>query len=210
VTLHDALSGDGVRGAYYFEEYAGLSSIVRHRSRLQRRLRVTRRSIPRCRLQPTKRRASPPSRSAQPPSKDGGLRPEGAAAGRADSIDRGPDLSRAGWRSHFAAVRSVGRCRGIASPGPPSSRLVYAAALEAGYTKRASTTSREPIATPRGNWLPDRRHAGEPSLDLRKALRSEATRAAIRLLQQVGIPRVVTLASSFGLEGQPAVRRWIG
>jgi 1A family penicillin-binding protein len=91
-------------------------------------------------------------------------------------------------------------------PGSAFKPFVYAAALEAGYTQSSVLDHLdEPIATPRGAWLPDDGHAGEASLDLRNALRVSSNRAAIRLLQQVGIPRVVDLANTFGLEKQPAV-----
>jgi hypothetical protein len=91
-------------------------------------------------------------------------------------------------------------------PGSAFKPFVYAAALEAGYTQ-ASVIDHldEPIATLKGAWLPDDGHAGEASLDLRNALRISSNRAAIRLLQQVGIPSVVTLANTLGLEKQPAV-----
>ncbi len=91
-------------------------------------------------------------------------------------------------------------------PGSAFKPFVYAAALEAGYTQASIIDHLdEPIETLKGAWLPDDGHAGESSLDLRNALRVSSNRAAIRLLQQIGIPRVVTLANTLGLEKQPAV-----
>jgi len=91
-------------------------------------------------------------------------------------------------------------------PGSAFKPFVYAAAIEAGYTQSTIIDRLdEPVSTPQGSWLPDDEHSGEPSLDLRNALRVSSNRAAMRLLQDVGIPRVVTLASGMGLEDQPAV-----
>jgi len=210
VTLHDALSGDGVRGAYYFEEVRRAlvdrfdidrvySGGLRVYSTIDPAMQAAADEAVRASLAEVEAR--------QPPSKDGASGQKEPLQAALIAIDPRTGYVRAlvGGRN-FAASPFDRAMQAHRQPGSAFKPFVYAAALEAGYTQ-ASVIDHldEPIATPRGNWLPDDGHAGEPSLDLRNALRVSSNRAAIRLLQQVGIPRVVTLASSFGLEGQPAV-----
>jgi len=91
-------------------------------------------------------------------------------------------------------------------PGSAFKPFVYAAALESGYTQVSVINHLdEPIDTLQGAWLPDDGHVDQPSIDLRNALRISSNRAAIRLLQQIGIPSVVTLTDTLGLGRQPAV-----
>jgi 1A family penicillin-binding protein len=210
VTLHDALSSAGVHGAYFFEEV--------------RRALVDRFDIDRVysgglrvysTIDPVMQaaadeavRASLAELDAQGrPSKDPASREGERLQAALIAIDPSTGYIRAlvGGRD-FAASPFDRAMQAHRQPGSAFKPFVYAAALEAGYTQTSVLDHLdEPIATPRGNWLPDDGHAGEPSLDLRNALRISSNRAAIRLLQQVGIPRVVTLANTLGLEKQPAV-----
>lgn len=91
-------------------------------------------------------------------------------------------------------------------PGSAFKPFVYAAALEAGYTP-ATVIDRldEPIATFQGAWTPEDGHSSASSLSLRTALRMSSNRAAVRLLQEVGIPRTVEYARAMGVGELPTV-----
>jgi 1A family penicillin-binding protein len=106
----------------------------------------------------------------------------------------------------FATSRFDRAMQAHRQPGSAFKPFVYAAALEAGYAQTSVIDHLdEPISTLQGDWLPDDEHADASSLDLRSALRVSSNRAAIQLLQQVGIPRVVRYASALGLDDQPSV-----
>src|SRR5436190_4290149 len=91
-------------------------------------------------------------------------------------------------------------------PGSAFKPFVYAAALEAGYTP-ATVLDRldEPIETYQGAWTPEDGHSSATSLSLRTALRLSSNRAAVRLLQEVGIPRTVEYARAMGVGDVPTV-----
>src|SRR5205823_791772 len=91
-------------------------------------------------------------------------------------------------------------------PGSAFKPFVYAAALEAGYTP-ATVIDRldDPIATFQGAWTPEDGHSSAASLSLRTALRLSSNRAAVRLLQDVGIPRTVEYAKAMGVGEVPTV-----
>jgi 1A family penicillin-binding protein len=91
-------------------------------------------------------------------------------------------------------------------PGSAFKPFVYAAALEAGYTP-ATIIDRlnDPIATPQGNWAPEDEHSTAESMSLRTGLRTSSNRAAVRLLQEVGIPKAVEYAKNMGVGDVPSV-----
>ena len=91
-------------------------------------------------------------------------------------------------------------------PGSAFKPFVYAAALEAGYTP-ASIIDRldVPVMTLQGEWTPDDEHAGAGALTLRSALRMSSNRAAVRLLEDVGIERTVSYAKALGVGSLPSV-----
>lgn len=91
-------------------------------------------------------------------------------------------------------------------PGSAFKPFVYAAALEAGLTP-ASIIERlnEPIDTIEGAWTPEEEHAQGDSISLRAGLRTSSNRAAVRLLQDVGIGRAVRYAKALGVGNVPAV-----
>jgi penicillin-binding protein 1A len=91
-------------------------------------------------------------------------------------------------------------------PGSAFKPFVYAAALENGYTP-ATIIDRlnDPIATIQGAWTPEDEHSAADSMSLRAALRMSSNRAAVRLLQEVGIPRAVRYAKNMGVGDVPSV-----
>jgi len=103
--------------------------------------------------------------------------------------------------SHFN--RAVQAKRQAGSAFKP---FVYAAALEAGYTPATVIDHLNvPIATLQGAWTPEEGHSGADSMSLRAALRISSNRAAVRLLQQVGIPKTVQYAKTMGVGNLPSV-----
>jgi penicillin-binding protein 1A len=91
-------------------------------------------------------------------------------------------------------------------PGSAFKPFVYAAALEAGYTPATVIDHLdEPIETFEGAWTPEDGHSSATSLSLRTALRLSSNRAAVRLLQDVGIPRTVDYARAMGVGEVPTV-----
>ena len=91
-------------------------------------------------------------------------------------------------------------------PGSAFKPFVYATALEAGFSP-ASVVDHldDPIATLQGAYVPEDEHSAAPSMTLRTALRTSSNRAAVRLLQEVGIRKTVQYAKSMGIGDVPAV-----
>ena len=84
--------------------------------------------------------------------------------------------------------------------------FVSAAALEAGFTPATVLDHLDdPIATAQGAWTPEDEHSSAPTMSLRTGLRTSSNRAAVRLLQQVGIPRTVQYAKTMGVGDVPSV-----
>jgi 1A family penicillin-binding protein len=91
-------------------------------------------------------------------------------------------------------------------PGSAFKPFVYATALESGYSP-ASVVDHldDPIATLQGAYVPEDEHSSSTSMTLRTGLRTSSNRAAVRLLQQVGIGRAVQYAKAMGIGDVPAV-----
>ncbi len=91
-------------------------------------------------------------------------------------------------------------------PGSAFKPFVYATALEAGYTPATLIDDlNTPVATLQGDWTPDDEHSGADSMTMRTALRTSSNRAAVRMLQQVGIARTVEEAKMMGVGDVPGV-----
>ena len=104
-------------------------------------------------------------------------------------------------QSHFNRAVQARR-----QPGSAFKPFVYAAALEAGYTPATIIDHlNDPISTPQGSWTPEEGHEGADSMSLRAALKISSNRAAVRLLQQIGIPAAVKYAKDMGVGDVPSV-----
>jgi 1A family penicillin-binding protein len=91
-------------------------------------------------------------------------------------------------------------------PGSAFKPFVYATALEAGYTPATMIEHLdEPIDTLQGAWTPEDEHSSASSMSLRTGLRMSSNRAAVRLLQDVGIARTVENAKTMGVGDVPSV-----
>ena len=106
----------------------------------------------------------------------------------------------------FAQSRFNRAVQARRQPGSAFKPFVYAAALEAGYTPATILDHlNDQISTPQGNWAPEDEHSTAESMSLRTALRTSSNRAAVRLLQQVGIPQTVQYAKTMGVGDVPSV-----
>jgi penicillin-binding protein 1A len=84
--------------------------------------------------------------------------------------------------------------------------FVFAAALEAGYSPASVITRlNDPILTPQGDWVPEDEHTTADSMTLRTALRTSSNRAAVQLLNSVGIPKAVDYAQRLSVGTPPSV-----
>jgi 1A family penicillin-binding protein len=104
---------------------------------------------------------------------------------------------------------SIGLNRALQSkrqPGSAFKPFVYAAAIENGYSP-ATVIDRlnEPVDTYQGAWLPEDEHSSASSMTMRTALRTSSNRAAVRMLETVGIERAVSYAKNFGVGTVPNV-----
>jgi penicillin-binding protein 1A len=106
----------------------------------------------------------------------------------------------------FEASRFNRAVQAHRQPGSAFKPFVYATALESGYSP-ASVVDHlgDPIATMQGAYAPEDEHSSSSSMTLRAALRTSSNRAAVRLLQQVGIGRTVQYAKTMGIGNVPAV-----
>ncbi len=84
-------------------------------------------------------------------------------------------------------------------PGSAFKPLLFAAAIEQGYSPSSQITGLDtPINTPQGAWLPSGEHEAA-SYTLRRALTVSSNRAAVRLMQMVGIGTTQTYARRLGI-----------
>jgi penicillin-binding protein 1A len=119
------------------------------------------------------------------------------ATGEVRAIVGGRDVSGVGLNRALQAKRQ---------PGSAFKPFVYAAALESGYSP-ASVIQRlnEPVDTYQGSWLPEDEHSTASSMTMRAALRTSSNRAAVRVLEDVGIQRAVSYANQLGVGTVPNV-----
>jgi penicillin-binding protein 1A len=91
-------------------------------------------------------------------------------------------------------------------PGSAFKPFVYAAALEQGFSPGSVITNLdEPIMTLQGAWVPEDEHSEGSSMTMRAALKTSSNRAAVRMLEDVGIPIAVQYAKRLGVGSVPSV-----
>ena len=84
--------------------------------------------------------------------------------------------------------------------------FVFAAALEAGHSPATVITNlNDPILTAQGEWVPEDEHTTASSMTLRTALRTSSNRAAVQLLNTVGISNAVQYAEKLNVGTPPSV-----
>jgi 1A family penicillin-binding protein len=84
-------------------------------------------------------------------------------------------------------------------PGSAFKPLLFAAAIEQGYTPSSLMTDLDtPVSTPQGAWLPSGEHEAS-SYTLRQALTVSSNRAAVHLMQLVGIGTTQSYARRLGI-----------
>ncbi len=84
--------------------------------------------------------------------------------------------------------------------------FVYAAALEAGYSPASLISNlNTPIMTPAGKWVPEDGHSSASSMTMRSALRISSNRAAVQMLNTIGIPAAVSYAEKLHVGTPPSV-----
>jgi membrane carboxypeptidase/penicillin-binding protein len=91
-------------------------------------------------------------------------------------------------------------------PGSAFKPFVYAAALESGYSPATVISNLDaPISTLQGAWIPEDEHSTASAMTMRTALRTSSNRAAVQMLQTVGISRTVYYARRMGIGSVPSV-----
>jgi 1A family penicillin-binding protein len=91
-------------------------------------------------------------------------------------------------------------------PGSAFKPFVYAAAVERGYSPATLITNlSDPVLTIEGEWVPEDEHLESTAMTMRTALRTSSNRAAVRMLQQVGIAETVQGAERLGVGSVPSV-----
>lgn len=90
-------------------------------------------------------------------------------------------------------------------PGSAFKPFIYAAALEAGYRPDDEIDRLDqPLRLAQATWTPDD-HSTDSALTLREALRVSSNRAAVRLLDDVGLERTLKTVRAFGFKQLPNV-----
>jgi penicillin-binding protein 1A len=91
-------------------------------------------------------------------------------------------------------------------PGSAFKPFIYAAALERGYGPDDWIDGLyEPVLASNEEWSPDDEHFGDEGVTLREGLRLSSNRAAVRLMQDVGVRQTIRQASAFGFGDLPVV-----
>ena len=92
-------------------------------------------------------------------------------------------------------------------PGSAFKPFVYAAAVEAGYgpDDLIEGLGDEAMEYTNASYTPDDDHLYEEAVTLREGLRMSSNRAAVRLLEDVGLKRAINSAKNFGFDDLPVV-----
>ena len=91
-------------------------------------------------------------------------------------------------------------------PGSAFKPFIYAAAVEGGYGPDDLIEGLyEPVVASNAAWTPDDEHSEEDAVTLREGLRMSSNRAAVRLLDEVGLKQTMKSARGFGFDDLPMV-----
>jgi 1A family penicillin-binding protein len=91
-------------------------------------------------------------------------------------------------------------------PGSAFKPFIYAAAIEKGYSPDDWIDGLyEPVLASNKEWTPDDEHFGDEGVTLREGLRLSSNRAAVRLMQELGVKQAIRAASAFGFGDLPVV-----
>jgi penicillin-binding protein 1A len=91
-------------------------------------------------------------------------------------------------------------------PGSAFKPFIYAAAVEGGLGPDDLIEGLyEPVDATNVSWSPDDEHVFENAVTLREGLRLSSNRAAVRLMETVGVRKAVRAASAFGFDDLPVV-----
>jgi penicillin-binding protein 1A len=91
-------------------------------------------------------------------------------------------------------------------PGSAFKPFIYAAAIEQGYSPATLIGNLDdPVMTLQGAWVPEDEHLDSPTITMRAALRTSSNRAAVQMLQEIGIPSAVRYAEKLGIGSVPSV-----
>jgi 1A family penicillin-binding protein len=84
--------------------------------------------------------------------------------------------------------------------------FVYAAAIEDGYSPASLIEHlNDPILTQQGDWVPEDEHSTADAITMRAALRMSSNRAAVQMLNTIGIPKAVSFAQKLNVGTPPSV-----
>ena len=84
--------------------------------------------------------------------------------------------------------------------------FVYAAALEAGYSPASLISNlNSPVLTAQGDWVPEDGHSNASELTMRSALKISSNRAAVQMLNTIGIKEAVSYAQKLNVGTPPSV-----
>ncbi len=120
-----------------------------------------------------------------------------AATGEVRAMVGGRDFDQSRFNRAMQARRQ---------PGSAFKPFVYAAAIERGYSPATLITNlQDPVLTFQGAWVPEDEHVESNAMTMRTALRTSSNRAAVKMLQEVGIPETVQHAERLGVGSLPSV-----
>jgi penicillin-binding protein 1A len=143
-------------------------------------------------------KASPPAPNqggASAPALQAALMSIEPATGYVRAMVGGRDFIKSSYNRAILAKRQ---------PGSAFKPFVYAAAVEAGYGPDDMIDGLYDVEN--AAYTPDDAHAEDvDALSLRDALRLSSNRAAVRLLDEVGLKRTIKAASGFGFDDLPVV-----
>ena len=91
-------------------------------------------------------------------------------------------------------------------PGSAFKPFIYAAAVESGYGPDDMIEGLyEPVVASNADWTPEDEHSDDDAVSLREGLRMSSNRAAVRLLDEVGLKKAMKSARAFGFDDLPMV-----